>query len=839
MSGADRINPKTGKRVSWEREQAALKAAETADVELHKQIGLLKRQQKALEARDKLLPFVKFTMPDPEDPNDVERSRYKDAKHHRAIARVLEEVVKGEIQFLILTAPPRHGKSELVSRRLPAWFAGKFPEQNVVVATYNDDFAMDFGKDVRFIMQSPQYKQIFPKAALRRGGAASNRLQTTEGGMLTFVGVGGTLTGRGAHLLIIDDIISNAEQAQSQTIRDKMWDWFVSVALTRRMGKKLVIITFTRWHNDDIIGRLTDPDNPKFNRDLASKIKVINFPAIAEEDDPLGRQPGEALWPDGPDQFDAQFLEDFRAVDPLKFAALYQQRPSLADGDMFKREDIRFYRPDDLPEDLRIYAASDHAVATGQRNDFTVLLKVGVDKQSNIYILECDWRKMKSDVATEAMLGMCRSQHKPLLWWAEKGHISKSIGPFLHKRMLETNTYVNIREVTPVADKMQRAQSIAARVAMGKVFFPQGPKWVEKAINEMMAFPTGTHDDFCLAADTEITMASGARKRIDEVQVGDFVATRNGPRAVTAAAQTNVSAEVFRVILSNGVRLFATGNHPVYVSDKGFVRVDTLAYGDVVTCERQDHTWRKMKCLSTEGIGTEGIQTASTDTIAATSTPQSHDAAFSTGTFGKTISGLFRTVSRYITATKIRSTTAWTTLNVFRALGIAPFISANDPRQSTTTPIYRLSKISRNVGMGVKTVWRGTALTASKVGKTEILQKPFACVAERSNSRTSQSGSSSATIPAVHVIAVEALTTRMPVYNLTVDGEHEYFANGVLTHNCDALAYIGLGLQSQFAAGDKSGKRRKETPEFGTLAWVKHTERWQNEERAIQMAGGF
>lgn len=498
MSGADRINPKTGKRVSWEREQAALKAAETADVEIHKQLGLLKRQQKALQSRTHFMPFIKFTSPDPTDPNDVEASSYKDAKHHRAVAKVLEAIINEEVEytFVILTMPPRHGKSEQVSRKLPAWLMGRFPHQHGVVATYNDDFAADFGKDVRTIVKTPQFRQVFPNVSLVRGGSASDKLITTAGGKWAFVGRGGSLTGQGAHVLILDDLIKDAKEASSQAIRDQAWDWFTKVAMTRRMGRKIVIMTFTRWHSDDPIGRLTDPENPHYNAKLAKKIKIINIPAIAEDDDPLGRKPGEPLWPDGPDRFDLEFLEEQQSLDPLGFAALYQQRPSLLDGDLFKRESIRFYKPSELPDDLRIYGASDHAVAIGQRNDFTVLLKIGIDKQSNIYLLECDWRKMKSDVATEAMLDMHRGNMRPLLWWAEKGHISKSIGPFLYKRMLETGVFANIREVTPVADKAQRAQSIVARVAMGKVFFPQDALWVEKAIAQMMAFPNGTHDDF-------------------------------------------------------------------------------------------------------------------------------------------------------------------------------------------------------------------------------------------------------------------------------------------------------------------------------------------------------
>ncbi|MDK4729347.1 phage terminase large subunit [Rhizobium phaseoli] len=492
------VNPLTGKRYEWEEEQRQLKAQNPNTAEIQKQIGLLKRQKKVLEARDDFLTFIKFTSPDPEDPNDVEKSRYKDAKHHRAVARVLQAIIKGEVDytFVILTMPPRHGKSEQVSRRLPAWLMGLFPEQNGVVATYNDDFAADFGKDVRSIVNSPQFKQVFPTAALTRGGAASDKLRTTKGGQWSFVGRGGGLTGRGAHVLICDDLIKDDKEAQSQAVRDQAWTWFTKVAMTRRMGRKIVILTFTRWHSDDPIGRLTDPENPHYNAKLAKKIKIINIPAIAEEDDPLGRKPGEPLWPDGPDKFDLEFLEEQQSLDPLGFAALYQQRPSLLDGDLFRRENIKFYRPSELPEDMRIYGASDHAVSTGQRNDFTVLLKFGVDKQSNIYLLECFWQKAKSDVVVEAFLNMGSGNMKPLVWWAENGHISKSIGPFLRKRMFETGIYMNIREITPSKDKATRAQSMVGRVAMGKLFFPVDAVWTEKAINQMMAFPNGTHDDF-------------------------------------------------------------------------------------------------------------------------------------------------------------------------------------------------------------------------------------------------------------------------------------------------------------------------------------------------------
>lgn len=528
------INPKTGKRYQWEEDERRRKEEAPTDGELNAQIALLKRQQKALEARDKFMPFIKFTSPDPEDPNDVDRSKYKDAKHHRAVARTLEAIIKEEVKytFIVLTMPPRHGKSEQVSRKLPAWVMGKFPEWNGVVATYNDDFAADFGKNVRDIVKTTQFRQVFPKVSLKRGGAASDRLETTAGGQWSFVGRGGSLTGRGAHVLICDDLIKDDKEAQSQAIRDQAWNWFTKVAMSRRMGRKIVILTFTRWHSDDPIGRLTDPENPYYNEKLAEKIKIINIPAIAEDDDPLGRKPGEPLWPDGPDKFDLEFLEEQKALDPIGFAALYQQRPSLLDGDLFKRENIPLYKPSQLPDDLRIYGASDHAVGTKQRNDFTVLLKFGVDRNDNIWLLECFWRKAKSDVVVEALLDMAGGNMAPLLWWAEKGHISKAIGPFLRKRMLERKRFMNIREVTPVGDKAQRAQSIIGRVAMGKVFFPEDALWTEKAINQMMAFPTAPHDDF---VDTLSLIGLGLQSQFKPSKNKAVEATKAQPEFGTLA----------------------------------------------------------------------------------------------------------------------------------------------------------------------------------------------------------------------------------------------------------------------------------------------------------------
>ena len=451
----------------------------------------------------------------------------------RAVRRVEPSLgrciqVEGGVYLCGRSMLPTHN-SEIVSRRLPAWLAGKFPTQNIVVGTYNDDFAADFGDDVRRIIQSKRFKEVFPTFALAKGGTAKDRLKTTKAGQLSFVGRGGSLTGRGAHVLVLDDIIKDDKEAASKAIRDSAWNWFARVAMTRRMGDKRVIITFTRWNSDDPIGRLTDPENEFYSERLATRTKIINLPAIAEQDDPLGREPGEALWPDGPDRFDEDFLAGQQALDPIGFSSLYQQRPTVEDGILFRRENVHLYEPGDLPEDLRYYCASDHAVTTEQRSDYSCLVKVGVDRDDHIWLVDAWWQKARTDVVVEAMLTMGSGKTAPLIWWAEKGHISKSIGPFLKKRMVETGRMFNLVEVTPIGDKEQRAQSISARMALGRVHLPAGRWWTDKAVNELLAFPNGRHDDFVdamayigLGLRSQVRASPVAEKKKAEPRFGTY-----------------------------------------------------------------------------------------------------------------------------------------------------------------------------------------------------------------------------------------------------------------------------------------------------------------------------
>lgn len=466
---------------------------------LQQQAAILQQRRAAMrllrakQARDDLIDFTNFTMPDPEDPDNAELSRYDPQYFHRALAAALQEVEKGVIRKLIITFPPRHGKTELAGKRFPAWFVGRDPYRYVAVCTYNQPFADGYGKAVRGIMRSPSYKQVFPNVNLAKGSQSSSAMETEEGGALYFLGRGGTITGRGADLVIIDDPIKNSEEAGSQLVRDQLWEWFTADIKSRFMSDMgVMIIIQTRWHEDDLVGRLTDPTNPHYDADEAAEWKIINIPAIAEEDDVLGREPGAALWPE---RFGIEYLRNFQRTNKKKFSALYQQRPTPEDGDFFQKHMIVPYKANDIPKNLRIYAASDHAVGIKQEHDRTCLLIVGVDDRHNIWLLDCWWQRKKTDVVVDAMIAMMK-RWKPLTWWAENGHISKSIGPFLFKRMQEEKVYVNVVEQTPSKDKSTRAQSIQGRMSMGMVRFPNFEPWYDDACQELLKFPQARHDDF-------------------------------------------------------------------------------------------------------------------------------------------------------------------------------------------------------------------------------------------------------------------------------------------------------------------------------------------------------
>lgn len=460
-------------------------------------IRAAERRRAALVARDSLIDFTRFTMPSPVDPDDASLSRFEAALHHHMIAKKLEEVERGTCKRLIITMPPRHGKSELASRRFPAWWMGRHPEQEVIFATYNQTFAEDFGGEIRDIMNGPQYGLVFPEAKLKRDSQARDKLSMRDvngikSGALYFAGADGSVTGRGANLFLIDDPFKNREQAESEGHRKKVWEFFTSVAYTRLMPNGVIVIILTRWHEDDIIGRLFDP---RFvNPEISAQFEVLSLPGIAEDDDPMGRKKGEALWPE---RYPIDVLDTTRQViGPRDWASLYQQRPTPDDGDFFKPSMFKPYTRDELPENLRVFGASDHAIGQKQKNDKSCLGCVGFDSRGDIWILpDVVWDRLTGEQQVDAMIRLMKT-HRPQTWWAEKGHISSAIGPYLRRQMFEQKVPTWLQEKTPSVDKRRRAASIRARAALRPIRVPAFMEWWEKALAELLAFDNGRHDDF-------------------------------------------------------------------------------------------------------------------------------------------------------------------------------------------------------------------------------------------------------------------------------------------------------------------------------------------------------
>jgi predicted phage terminase large subunit-like protein len=485
---------------------------DTASLEL--QLKAVKRLLALQEARDSLLHFMRLTMPDPEDLDDPDLSRYEITPLARLLCEIMEKVERGEMKRVAVSVGPQMGKSQILSRGAPAWFMGRNPYRNLMLGTYNQDFASEFGFEVRTITESPMYKAVFPEFELLKGGAAKDLMVTAKGGKAAFVGVGGSGTGKPADFFIVDDPIRNDDDAQSSTYRDRLWKWFNSVVFTRTHGKSGIIVVHTRWHQDDLIGRLVDPDHPERNKEykgIADKWTYINLPAVVEDKklakalnlnlEPPTNPDVKSMFGSGdmssiwPERKPLEFLAEAKRMDPRTFGALYMGKPAPEDGEYFKSEWLLEYDRKDMPKELRMYGASDHAVSTKQGRDYTVMGCVGVDSEGDIWVMpDLVWDRMETDRTVEELL-LQFARHRPQLWWMESELISKSFGPFLRKRMQEEGVYVTIDTVTPSKDKMTRARAIQGRMAMQKIHFPRFAHWWPDAKAQILRFPYSANDD--------------------------------------------------------------------------------------------------------------------------------------------------------------------------------------------------------------------------------------------------------------------------------------------------------------------------------------------------------
>ena len=445
------------------------------DAELGASAGETALEADRQAARDSFTRFIGVIAPD-----------IVPAEHHKLLIHTLERVARGELKRVMFFLPPGAAKSTYASVLFPPWFLGRNPTESIILASHQKELAERFGRRVRNIVSSAPYRDVWGFGLAPDLGAAG-RWETSRGGEFYAVGVDSSVTGRRAGLGIIDDPVKGRVEADSPTVRQHTWDWYKSDFWTRLKPGAALLYIGTRWHDDDLAGRLIEE-----MKSGGEQFEIISIPAIAKPGvvDLLGREPGERLWK----EWFTEEMFEIAQRDKRNWSALYQQEPMPELGDYFKAEWIRYYDHPPPREELRTYGASDYAV-TKDGGDFTVHLVAGVDPYDDIYLLDL-WRDQTSpDVWVDAELDLMKLW-ATLQWAEEKGQIEKGVGPFLQKRQLERKVY-NYRKAfsTATGDKAARAQPIRGRMAMGKVYVPSRAPWAVDFVQELLRFPAGTHDD--------------------------------------------------------------------------------------------------------------------------------------------------------------------------------------------------------------------------------------------------------------------------------------------------------------------------------------------------------
>ncbi len=405
------------------------------------------------------------------------------AKHHKFCIDRMEDVLEGKIKRLMLLLPPGSAKSTYSSVLLPPHYLGRRPGSKILSCSHSGDLAESFGRKARNLVEFKHKELGFE---LCTHSKAAGRWETTNGGEYYAAGVGSGIAGYRADLGLIDDPIGKKEDAESKLLRDKQWDWYNYDFLPRLKPNASIILIQTRWHEDDLAGRLLAIERSRWN--------VVSIPLYAEENDVLGRKVGETLWPE---YFTQEHCEQCKA-NPA-FVSLYQCRPSPEDGDYFLKDWLIEYDEEDLPSNLKLYVGSDHAVRKKTENDKHCIIPAGLDSNGDLWILPDVWWK-RADVgeAVDAMFDTCK-RHTPLWWWAGKDMISGSIAPFLARMSIEKKAWVPLIELPESKDLSALAQPIRGMCRNHRVHFPRFASWWPEAKHELLSFPNGTHDDFIAA----------------------------------------------------------------------------------------------------------------------------------------------------------------------------------------------------------------------------------------------------------------------------------------------------------------------------------------------------
>lgn len=442
-------------------------------------------------SRRRLIEFIKEFHP-----------KYLAGWVHHDICRRLEkfsrEVAEGKSPRLMLLMPPRHGKSQIASKFFPAWHLGHNPLHEIIACSYSIDLPTDFSRDVRAIIRSDRYHVLFPKTMLdpqSQSVTAWKLLSPTGvgGGGYVAAGVGGPITGKGAHVLVIDDPIKNAEEANSVDHLKKVMEWYDSTAYTRLAPGGGVLLIMTWWADLDPAGVLQERmrEDPE-----ADQFEVVKYPAIATEDEEF-RAKGEALHPE---RYNLEALERIKRTlggETGRFwNALYQQNP-IPEGGAYFSKDMFVWRAEPVDtSSCYVYQAWDYAIGEKRWNDYTVGVTVAIDYDDNMHVLEVSrFRSADQLKIADEMLDMYARYTNVLTIAVEDGQIWRGVKAHFLKRCQELQRYPMFQEMQPLTDKMVRAQALQGRMKQRKVTFPRSGGWIGDLQKEFLRFPVGMHDD--------------------------------------------------------------------------------------------------------------------------------------------------------------------------------------------------------------------------------------------------------------------------------------------------------------------------------------------------------
>lgn len=445
--------------------------------------------------RRRLIEFIKEFHP-----------KYKAGWVHHDICKRLEkfsaDVAAGKSPRLMILMPPRHGKSQIASKLFPAWHLGHHPDHEIIACSYNISLALDFSREVREVVRSDRYSKLFSGTRVdpESGAAEAWKLlprregEVVRGGYVA-AGIGGPINGKGAHVLIIDDPIKNAEEANSVEHLEKIWNWYTSTAYTRLAGEGQsgILLIQTWWSDADLAGRLQEAMKEDAEAD---QFEVVKYPAIAIEDEEF-RIKGEALHPD---RFDIKALERIKRTqggDTGRYwNALYQQNPIPDEGAFFTKSMIRYRDERPSLSLCHIYQAWDFAIGEKRHNDWTVGITIAVDPNDDMHVMDMV-RFQSADTAkiADEILDAYERYERVQILGVEDGQIWRGVKTFLTKRMAERGVYPNVEELRPLTDKTVRARPLQGRMRQRKVTLPRQADWVPILLKELMRFPVGMHDD--------------------------------------------------------------------------------------------------------------------------------------------------------------------------------------------------------------------------------------------------------------------------------------------------------------------------------------------------------